>query len=365
MEPCTETAQNEPHDFFCAAWQCRRRTDKRCPHCERAHYCSKPHLRDDWSWHKPLCLDKTVLDGQRVLGVLYKVLEDVSRALDGYRYDASTTQHNDTVLVKVQEKAQCDDRSWERAMYDGPSPPVQDGPEHTRYDEFRRTMGEVGLEEHRLAQRCYWALRCMADAYALNLALCQLLRVCQLAGYKRVRWTTTVEHPLEPVLRVVAVKPRLRVERQVGNTLHTDPLRKPVVHCVVALAGDFVVDASAGRFWQFTQQTKPVMYCRDFEYEALVGEISEYHGDAKARMLSQFEEKVGDRVDSLVFRSLCELQMDPGLLTELEDASGAKDVTAQEERDAQRRRTLKQMRDDYEARLAEKQKEQETETEQQ
>lgn len=332
-----EPVQEQPLDldkYYCSVWQCRQRTTNHCPQCQHTHYCSKAHQKQDWAWHKPLCQDETVLDGRRVTHVLYKVTEDVSRALDRYRY-ANCVVEGDTVVVSVSAETRSEEE------------------ERTRLQEFTAWMARETEEEQRLAQRSYWALRCMADAYALNVALYKLLRVFAHRGYKQVKWSATVVHRLEPALRVVAVQPKIRVERQVDQQRHTDKKRQPIVHCLVALAGDFVVDASAGRFWQFSEQCRPQVFCRDLEYEALVGQVSECSdAKAKAAVLDQIDEQVGERVDALVFRALCELGVNPDVLGELPEEEGARaqDVTAREERDAQRRRTLKQMCDDYAAR---------------
>ncbi len=338
-EPEEAGKKKETTKYFCDVWYCRARTTNHCKRCKQAFYCCKQHLNQSWHWHKPLCVkpgeQATVMDGRLLLHTLYKVLEDVSGALDGYQHGA----------VRWLQSAHCDARVIV-------VPTVGDVVARATQHSF---CDAVGADQLQTARRAYWALRCAADAHAINLALQRLLQLCARSGYRVVQWSygTTSSLLTEPRAQLLALEPRIVLERELAGVLHAAPPNKPVLHLVVATAEGWIVDAAAGRFWQFDGEERPAVWGESRAYPVLVGRVVDEFAEQErhALALGRVTQVVEERVEAMVFRVACELGLDPGLLEVAEEAvTGVQDVTEKEARHEQRRATLVEQLARYEER---------------
>ena len=118
-------------------------------------------------------------------------------------------------------------------------------------------------------KRAYWAMRSMSSAVVLPLALDDMLKLLYKKGYEYLVFSDSngnIELSLRDIrMDIWSMKPTVRVETNLS------PVSESCVHITNVVDG-YVIDLTAGVFWLFDRQERPMILTPRKNYLALVGE---------------------------------------------------------------------------------------------
>ena len=152
--------------YYCAAMNCKKKTNLHCKRCKLVYYCSDVHQQQAWGNKDPL------------LGSHKQVCRRMNKAIDGYRLCDLILKCNDDVNIylsgKAHDKVEVNEETMEVTIYS----------ETLHEDRLRMVNSPAvylqGSEDVVMGLRAYWALRSFISVFGLNCCLVYILQ-----SYKR------------------------------------------------------------------------------------------------------------------------------------------------------------------------------------
>ena len=241
----------------CDTFECRIKTVKQCSLCKRSHYCSAEHQKQEWSKHKLVCKRTDIVNGYELCGMLLKCNEEIDFSMVG--------MHMDNVVVDSEQNTV--------------SITAQKGEEMTLVD-----SPEIFGANERDEKRAYWALRSMCSDFIMPLALDAILDLLSRNGYNHIIFTDSNRSPIElslkeKYMRCWSMKPTIQVKTNV-------PLPKLDSHITNVVDG-YVIDLTAGQFWCFDGEERPIILTPPRTYISYIGE----NGEEKTRSIGTIIEE--------------------------------------------------------------------------
>ena len=254
----------------------------KCTGCGTAHYCSPLHQKQAWSLHKKFCRHperNVVVDGYRVCDAILKANDAVQFSLASKHFgELEFVGADDIVIHSVEEEervVEVDD---------------EETPSARRQYRLVCTAANYGNLANEDSVRAYWAYRSMASTFTLNSTLFYVLRAYQNAGYKCIV-LDDVEIPLRDLeMNTLLVEPR----RKVHHAFHQEFKEAAIM---VVSVGGYGLDLSAGRFWLFGKELRPLIYCRHQLFGVTVGRFVR---DFPQRMTDDYVESMFKNEENVV-----------------------------------------------------------------
>ena len=241
------------HQESCDTFGCYEKTDKKCSLCGKSYYCSVEHQKQEWPRHKKVCKRTNIVNGYELCTQILKMNEQVDLSLTGFHLKevVADSEKNEVQINMVKD---------------------EDG--FTMIDSaesfYLEKPAEQDPAQQKPAQRAYWAMRSFGSATVIPIVLNTVLKLLYKNGYRYLVFsdpvTGLVELSLEDIsLEAWSIKPTIKL------TTNLSPPSENYVHITNVVDG-YVIDLTAGLFWAFDREERPMILTHFGKYLAFLGE---------------------------------------------------------------------------------------------